>query len=80
MREVIAGCKLAVSDEKALTAKCVKRAEGLALRLSEITELATQLNRWQWLGPLITGVLTFAVGGALGLALGFGLRLQPVLR
>lgn len=75
MREVIAGCRLSVADERALTAKCVKRAEGLALRLSEITSLATSLNRWQWLGPLLAGGLALALGLATGFAVGFGLRL-----
>ena len=49
-----------------------------AQRISEITELATSLTRWQWLGPLLAGSLAFVLGGALGLALGFGLRLGVV--
>lgn len=79
MREVIAGCRLEVGDAKGLTAKCERRAHGLALRISEITDLATSLSRWQWLGPLITGAVTLALGTALGFALGFGLRLTAAV-
>lgn len=78
MAEVIAGCERTFAVWKGKTKSCGERVRGLELRVVELTDLGTSLNRWQWLGPLLAGGLAFILGGALGLALGFGLRLGVV--
>jgi hypothetical protein len=67
MREVIAGCRLAVGDERALTRKCEERSKGLALRIVELSDLAKKLDTWHLLGPLLAGVGGFVLGGLIGI-------------
>ena len=75
MREVIAGCKLAIGDERAKSGACEARVRGLSDRVVQLTDIAHKLNMWTWLGPLVAGTLGLVLGGGLGAALGFGLRL-----
>lgn len=67
MKEVIAGCKLAIGDERALTSKCTERAHGLSLRIVELSDLAKRLNTWHFLAPLLSGVGGFLLGGLIGI-------------
>jgi hypothetical protein len=78
MREVIAGCEKTIGVWRGKSSACALKVNALTDRIAEITAIATHLNMWRWLAPVLVGGAALLVGGALGFGLGFGLRLGVV--
>lgn len=74
MREVIAGCRLLVGDERGRTVACEKHGRALTARVGELTDLARRLQLRSFLGPLIAGVGGLVLGAVIGAVIVLVLR------